>query len=590
MNKELSEILLGFKRILHLIDRQEKIILILASSLMAIAGVLTNLPAVILGRLVDKIVDVKNLEFSIAIPFITLIVFIILIREILTIIRKYLVENIATQTEKKQTVTVVKHLLKTDIGAINEQQIGSLHGRTFRSIQGLVNVIKLAFLEFLPIFFSAIAAIVIALLQKPFLATVMILVIPTTLFIVIKQISSQKGIRVALLRGKEKIDGTVVEMLGGIETIRVLNTEDEEIEKVELVAEDLRKREIKHHIFMAFFDSLKYLNEGFFYILVISLSILFSAQGVISRGDILIYSILFLSITAPLREIHRILDQAHEGSILVNDLYGLLNEPLDESFQDYPEKVKDVTKIKDAVVIVKNLSFSYPNRSVNALNNVSLKINYGEKIGIAGASGCGKSTLIKILLRLLHNYSGQVSLFGSDLKTILRKEIAQKIAYIPQKTYIFSGTIRDNIIYGCLRKNVSHGELIKVSKKANIYNEIIQSLGGFDGKVTENGNNLSGGQKQRLALARIVLQSPELFIFDEATSALDNTNEVLIQKNIEQLFTNKTIITIAHRLTTLKNSDRILVFDKGEIVQEGAFNQLSNKEGLFRDFLRQKIQ
>lgn len=590
MNKELSEILLGFKRTLRLIDRQEKIILILASFLMAIAGVLTNLPAVILGRLVDKIVDVKNLEFSIAIPFIALIIFIILIREIFTIIRKYLVENIATQTEKKQTVTVIKHVLKTDIGAINEEQIGSLHGRTFRSILGLVSVIKLAFLEFLPIFFSAVAAIVIALSQKPFLATVMILVIPTTLFIVIKQISSQKGIRVALLRGKEKIDGTVVEMLGGIETIRILNTEDEEIEKVELVAEDLRKKEIKHHIFMAFFDSVKYLNEGFFYILVISLSILFSAQGVISRGDILVYSILFLSVTAPLREIHRILDQAHEGSILVNDLYGLLNRPVDESFQDYPEKVKDVTKIEDAVVIIKNLSFSYPNRSANVLNNVSLKINYGEKIGIAGASGCGKSTLIKIILRLLHNYSGEVLLFGKNLKTLSREEIAQKIAYIPQKIYIFSGTIRDNIVYGCLRKNVSHGELIKASKKANIYNEITHSLGGFDGKVTENGNNLSGGQKQRLALARLILQSPELFIFDEATSALDNTNEVLIQKNIEQLFTNKTIITIAHRLTTLKNSDQVLVFDKGEIVQEGTFNQLSNKEGLFRDFLRQKIQ
>lgn len=588
MNKELSEILLGFRRALYLIDSQEKITLIIASVLMAIAGVLTNLPAVILGRLVDRIVGVKNLEFSLAVPFILLIVFIILIREILTIVRKYLIENIATQTEKKQTVAVIEHLLKTDIGTINETQIGSLHGRIFRSIQGLVRVIKLGFLEFLPIFFSAVAAIAIALSQKPFLASVMILVVPTTLFIVIKQISSQKGIRVALLRGKEKIDGTVVEMLGGIETVRVLNTQYQEVQKVESVAEDLRRREIRHHIFMALFDSVKYLNEGFFYILVISLSILLSAQGVISRGDILVYSILFLSITGPLREIHRILDQAHEGSILVNDLYGLLNSPVDESFQD-TKREKHSDGEQDTEVEIKKVSFSYSDRSNQTLKDISLRVRLGEKIGIAGASGCGKSTLVKILLRLIHNYSGQVYLFGKDLKTISRDEIAQKVAYIPQRTYIFSGTIRENIIYGCSRKNISQGEIVEASKKANIYHEIINSLGGFEGKVTENGNNLSGGQKQRIALARLILQSPQLLIFDEATSALDNTNEVLIQQNIEQLFRNKTMITIAHRLTTLKNSDRILVFDTGKIVQEGTFDELSGKKGLFQEFLRQRV-
>lgn len=588
MNKELSEILLGFKRALHLIDRQEKTILVLASFLMMFGGVLTNLPALILGKLVDKLTTTSNLEFSIAVPFILLIIVIILFREILTVIRKYLIQNIATQTEKKQTVNVIGHLLKTDIGSINQQQIGSLHGKIFRSIQGLVRIIKLGFLDFTPIFFTAIAAIAIALFQKPLLASVMILVIPTTLFIVIKQISSQKGIRVSLLRGKEKIDGTVVEMLGGIETVRVLNTEKQEIDKVEQVAEDLRRKEIKHHISMALFDSAKYLNEGFFYILVISLSILFSAQGIISRGDILVYSILFLSVTAPLREIHKILDQAHESSILVNDLYGILNEPMDESFRVTPTEVKDLKIDGSQVLSADNLSFAYPNRSGSVLKNITLAIYYGEKIGIAGASGCGKSTLIKIILKLLHNYSGQIQLFGKNLKHISREELAEKIAYIPQKTYIFSGSIKENIIYGCTRKNITDDEIIIAAKKANIYDEIMHSLGGLEGKVSENGNNLSGGQKQRLAIARLVLKSPELFIFDEATSALDNTNEGVIQKNIEKVFKNKTIITIAHRLTTLKNTDRILVFDKGKIVQEGVYEELATKKGLFQDFLKHK--
>ena len=240
MNKEFLEIIAGFKRTVKLMDRSENITLILASLLMLITGVLTNLPALILGRLVDKLTSFKNVQFNLAIPFILLIVVIIVVREVLTIIRKYLVENVAAQTEKKQTVAVIEHLLKTDISIINQKQIGSLHGKIFRSIQGLVKLIKLGFLDFFPAFFSGIAAIVIVLLQKPLMASVMILVIPTGLFIIIKQLSSQKGLRVAFLRKQETIDGAVVEMLGGLETVRVANTTDQEVGKIEKVAEELR--------------------------------------------------------------------------------------------------------------------------------------------------------------------------------------------------------------------------------------------------------------------------------------------------------------------------------------------------------------
>lgn len=584
MNKEFSEILNGFRRTVRLLGKPEKAALIFASILMAFTGFLTNLPAVILGRLVDKLVGTENFDLDIAIPFIALIIGIILLREALNVVRKYFVENVATQTDKKQTVNVIEHLLKTDIANINRQQIGSLHGKVFRSIQGIVKIIKLGFLDFFPAFFSAFAAIAIALSQKPLLAGLMILVIPVGLYLIVWQVSSQKGIRVALLRGKEKIDGAVVEMLGGIETVRTLNTENKEVEKVEEVAEGMRKKEIRHHIFMALFDSGKYLNEGFFYVLVISLSIFLAAQGLITKGDILVYSILFLSITAPLREIHRILDEAHESSIKVNDLYELLNQPRDISFQVSDKK--RTASNNGNVLEVTGLSFKYGDAPI--LRGVNFTIKKGEKIGIAGASGCGKSTLVKILLRLLHGYAGNIEIFGKDLNILGRKEIADRIAYVPQKTYIFSGSVRDNIAYGCERKNISNEEVIRAAKLANIYEEIGNSLGGLSGRVLENGNNLSGGQKQRLAIARLILKSPELLIFDEATSSLDNSNEIQIQRNMEHLFADKTMITIAHRLTTLKNMDRILVFEKGHIVQKGTFESLSNEKGLFQDFLKQK--
>lgn len=471
---------------------------------------------------------------------------------------------------------------------MHQQQIGSLHGRVFRSMQGLIRLLKLTFLDFMPIFFSAIAAVAIALFQKPFLASVMILVIPAGLFLIVKQISSQKGIRVALLRGKEDVDGKVVEMLGGIETIRVQDTVPFEVKKIEEIVENQRKIEMRHHVYMALFDAAKYLNEGFFYILVIVLSIYFASIGVITSGDILVYSILFLSITSPLREIHRILDQAHESSIQVNDLYNLLHQPLDVSYRGvgFDAQAEEVEKLP--VISVINLSFSYgDDDNTGVLENIDLMIKRGESIGIVGSSGCGKTTFVRILLKLVHGYGGKVLVFGKSLENISREEIAEKIAYVPQKPFIFSGTIKENILYGCNRK-VTVGELTKAAKGACIYREIIDVLGGFDGRVSENGNNLSGGQRQRLALARVMLQTPEIIIFDEATSALDNTNEAIIQQNIENLFAGKTTISIAHRLTTLKNADRILVFDRGKIVQEGKFETLSKLKGLFQDFLKQK--
>ena len=583
MFKEFKEILQGFGRVSQLLHKKEKVILFIATILMLITGFLTNLPAVILGRFVDRVIGLESPTFIVAIPFLVWIVIIIVSKEFLTVIRKYLVENVATQTEKKQTVYIIDRLLRTDIGQfINKYQIGALHGRIFRSLDGLIRLLKLGFLDFFPTFFSAIAALAIAFYQKPALASFMILVIPTGLFIVIKQISSQKGIRVSLLRGKEEIDGKVVEMMSGLETIRVANTANLEVKKVEDISENLRKIEIKHHIWMAIYDAAKYLNEAFFYVLVVSISIYFAVNGIITKGDILTYSILFVSVISPLREIHRILDQAHESSIKVQDLHELSTQPLDESFNT--KKVS--SEEKNIILEVSNLSFNYLGKNELVLDKINLKIAKGEKIGVAGASGCGKSTFIKILLRLVHNYTGKIMFLGKDLKNLTREEISQRIAYVPQKSYIFAGTIKENITYGCSRK-VNEDEIVAAAKKANIYNEIKNNLGGLNGKVAEAGNNLSGGQKQRLALAQLILKSPDILIFDEATSALDNTNEIIIQKNLEKIYSDKTMITIAHRLTTLKNSDRILVFDKGKIVQQGKFNELARKQGLFKEFLEQ---
>ncbi len=584
---EFKEILRGYKKALSLISHRDRLMLIFAAIVMIIAGFLTNLPAVILGKLADRVVDNNQITFGLVFPFIVLIIVIILIREAINVIRKYIVENTATRTEKLQTTRTIEHLLKTDLSIINNRQVGSWHGKVFRSIQGLIRLIKLSFLDFLPTFFTAVAAICIALYQKPLFAFIMILVIPAGFYLILRQISSQKGIRISLLREKEKIDGKVVESLGGLETVRALNTVDYETNKVEQIAEKIRSKEIKHHLSMALFDSAKYLNEGFFYVLVVCVAIFFASKGMISRGDILVYTILFSSITGPLREIHRILDEAHESSIRVSDLFEILGEPVDKSYSAVLAIASPPQNITFPAIRINNLSFSYPGKE-GLLKNVDMLVEKGEKIGIAGASGCGKSTLIKILLRLIHDYKGDISIDGNDLLALNRLQLAKLIAYVPQKPYVFSGNIRENILYGNSRSKISEQEIIEAAKNANIWEEIEKTLGGLEGKISENGNNISGGQRQRIALARLMLNSPELIILDEATSALDNQNEAIIQKNIENVFSNKTIIVIAHRLTTLKNCDKIYVFEQGQIVQSGNFDHLAEKNGIFKDFLEQR--
>jgi ATP-binding cassette subfamily B protein len=216
MNIVFNEILLGVKRSIGLLNPKEKRSLYIATLLMLITGILANGPAIILGKLVDQLVGGYGIQFNVVVPFIILLGVVILVREGLTVVLKYIIQNIATQTGKDQTVQVIERLLKVDIGGyLYQQQIGSLYGRIFRSIEGHINILKLTFLDFMPVFFAALAAIGIAFLQKPLMASVMILVIPTGLYLIVKQVSSQKGIRVALLRKKEEVDGKVVEMLGG---------------------------------------------------------------------------------------------------------------------------------------------------------------------------------------------------------------------------------------------------------------------------------------------------------------------------------------------------------------------------------------
>ena len=215
-------------------------------------------------------------------------------------------------------------------------------------------------------------------------------------------------------------------------------------------------------------------------------------------------------------------------------------------------------------------------------DDFNLTIEPNQKLGIIGPSGAGKSTLINLLLRFFDVDSGEILIDGYNIKNdITQKSLRENISYIPQDPVLFHRTIRENIIYGKL--NATEEELIEATKMACCYDFIMNLENGFDTIVGERGVKLSGGQRQRIAIARAILKNSKILILDEATSALDSITEKEIQKALENLMKNKTVIAIAHRLSTLNIMDRIVVLDKGKIVEDGTKEQLLNKQdGLFK--------
>src|ERR1043166_400859 len=434
------------KRVWKLIGRRERMSLIVATAIMAIAAWLNAQIPVTLGQLGTSMDTARKAGaqwgLSEASPLLISLCWYFLIREVLQVLRKYLVHNTCTLGERDTEVGLVSHLLKVDISVLARDRVGALHGRIRRSIEGFVKLLHLAFMDLLPAFFTAICALVVAIQRQPVLGSVMFCIVPFASAILIWQISSQKGIRIELLRSKESVDGTVVEQLSGIEYVRVANTEDAEARKVERVAEIVRKKEIKHHFVMSIFDCAKALNEGVFFILVIILSILMAAKGRIASGDIITFAMLYMSVLTPLREIHRIVDEAHESALKVGDLLDMKAIPVDISFSDAACQTPSLTS-KFPALDTRDLEVQYTGDSgtsrPSALKDITASISIGETIGVAGRTGCGKSTWIKTLIAITHPSSGSIFIGDTPIGRVSRDAIGHLIGYVGQNPFIFAG-------------------------------------------------------------------------------------------------------------------------------------------------------
>ena len=583
-----------FRKLYQLLDRRQKRNFVIIIFIMIISAALSQMAPKAVGWLTDDILRQDSVQFLRVVPLLVLILIINVANELIKILRRILVEDTATRTEKKARSMAVMSLLKAPLSYFKNNMTGNIHGRLNRCLEGTVKLEKLMFMDFAPAIFNSIAAIVVIFTTLPvILALPMMLVIPIGTAIVFRQISTQRGIRVELLETKSAMDGTAVELLNGIEVIRITDSVQQEGDRFDRKSEFLRKKEMKHHLQMAKYDSLKFVNEAVFTVLMIGISTYLAFRHVITIGDVLTAYLCFAQLIKPLEELHRILDELSECMVLAEDFFRMAELPNDFSYfpsakecgaGNNEDKCADRNREQtpEEMVKIENLVFSYEDGE-RVIDNVSVRIPAGKFVGIAGPSGCGKSSLIKAVCRL-EKYGGEICIDGKNLDGLSRKEISRIIALVPQNPFLVAGTVRENICYG-LDREVTEPEVWEAARRACLYDFIAGLPDKMNTVIAEGGGNLSGGQKQRIAIARIFLRKPRLLILDEATSALDNTSEKLIQTEIEKLKQdeNMTIISIAHRLTTLKNCDEILVMDKGVIVQSGKFDELVEQDGIFSD-------
>ena len=242
------------------------------------------------------------------------------------------------------------------------------------------------------------------------------------------------------------------------------------------------------------------------------------------------------------------------------------------------EKNSTVLGESNGQITLSNISFSYKQDS-KILNKISLGIKSGEKVAIVGTSGGGKSTVLKLIARFYDPTEGSILIDGVNVNKLSFEQIYEMIGYVFQETYLFGNTIKENIRFGNI--NASDEEIIEVAKNADAHRFIMELPNGYDTLVGERGIKLSGGQKQRIAIARMFIKNPKIILLDEATSALDSTIEKHIKEALEKFFKDRTIIAVAHRLTTIKEYDTIVVVNEGEIVEKGSYDELVNKKGEF---------
>ncbi len=470
------------------------------------------------------------------------------------------------------------HLQKLSNTYYNNTKVGQIMGRITND---LFDVTEFAhhcpeefFIAGIKIFISFI---ILAGIHLP-LTLIIFLVVPVMIGVCMSLNFKMRGAFSKQRNQIGELNARIEDSLLGQKVVKAFTNEDEEKRKFERDNGQFLDIKKETYRYMAAFQTTTKIFDGIMYLAVLVAGGIFMIKGMIMPGDLVAYMLYVTTMIATIRRIIEFAEQFQRGMTGIERFLQIMDADI-EIFDD-PDAIE--MKGTQGNIVFENVSFEYPDDHNIVFTGLNLSIRHGEKVAIVGPSGGGKTTLCNLIPRFYDVTEGRILIDGEDIRHFTLKSLRMNVGIVQQDVYLFSGTIYENIIYG--RGDASKEEVVEAAKRAGAHEFIMNLKDGYDTYVGERGVKLSGGQKQRISIARVFLKNPPVIILDEATSALDNESEFAVAESLARLSEGRTTLTIAHRLSSIRNSDRILVLTEKGIAEEGNHENLLEKRGIYYQF------
>ena len=473
------------------------------------------------------------------------------------------------------------HVQELDVSFFDHNRTGQLMSRLTSDLFEITELAHHGPEDLLISTLTIIGALVIMFSIEWRLALVVACILPVFIAVIMSRRSKMGA---ASRNEKQKtaaINVGIESSLSGIRTARAFANEDEEIDKFNTANEEFKVSKRAFHHEMGVFNATMEFFMTLLSAAVITVGGYLIMRGEINYIDLITFSLYITAFISPVRKLANFSEIFARGFAGLERFTALMR--VEPALKDAPD-AKELTNCRGEID-VDHVSFSYEGtEGEGVLHDVSVHVTPGEMLAIVGPSGGGKSTLCQLIPRFYEVSGGAIRIDGEDVRALTQTSLHRAIGVVQQDVFLFADTVRENIRYG--RPDATDEEIVEAAKRAEIYDDIMAMPHGFDTYVGERGTLLSGGQKQRVSIARIFLKNPPILILDEATSALDNESERMVQKSLDRLAEGRTTLTIAHRLTTIKNAERILVLTENGIAEDGNHKELMERGGIYANLYR----
>lgn len=561
-----------------------KWLVMLTLILTLIGSLIAQVNAVVLDRTVDAINDLvkpEGFEWSKATTILTIISIILLGKEVLsagiTYAQQYFGERMRIFVSKDLAQAVVDRILTYRMAffSTGDNETGKLQTRIDMGVSSLSSTVQNFFIDLLPLFTSAILALVLMFMANVWVGLTALFIVPIYIFITVRQAKRLQGWRRNMRGFREMKSQGIMSIIESINVIKSFNREEIESGKQWDLQTKFTDNQMLVRKTSFYFDGLKSFvrQVGTVLIIILTAYLVLSGYPGMTIGKIMYHVMLFANVTAPITQLQRIFDQLNDALIYAEGFFDILEaDPEIEASGTYkPKEIKGTFEIK-------NVDFTYPN-GTKALHNINMKIESNKITAFVGLSGAGKSTIVNLLDKFYEPDCGSITLDGVDIREYDTHFLRDNIGLVLQKNHIFDGTIRENIGYG--KPSATIEEIEDAAKKAYIYDQIMKLPNGFDTKATA----LSGGQQQRIAIARMFLKNPPIIFLDEPTASLDAIATEQIKASIDAIKKDRTVVIISHSISQIIDSDVIYALKDGRVEQSGDPDNLYAKGGIYKEIV-----